>query len=887
MKQFFFLILILFCGSFLVAQTGVWNPANADLSRPRTLMKAAEIAAVISYITSDSIYHDLYKRMYNEVLGFNIGPTTGNDGKRRIQACKAKNCAFILLLNRKPLSNGTLDTLTTSERNNLISRGLQMMNYMDNTVEAYPNWDPYLWRSNELVNQLIAYDLMLGAGIPDTTLAPVRAKLVDYAADLYHETNVNFFGAGFWPLKVNNHGLRTAGALALAAVVLNDQGDNSNADRRASSWGNAGMYNIEEIMWKGSEHMAEEGSVTNYCEGSHYLDFGFKHLLPLFQALSNFIPNGTLQFTYDGNSHSMPHPFYDSRYDSLYQWAQFCRMPDGRMPPLEDAFVDQGFPMVALTEKSQYLWEMDYSTLNSVSNRNLNEQLDYSSDDVRADFLAAHTMPGASGGGLFQVLPEAGSAVFRSDWGPQAVYLHLYAQHGQQRESAKGHNQADETSIMLHAFGQELAMDPGYLKWDRRGEVSEAKNHSMVLVDGGGPLNSSTLAGNGADAWLENPQDFQHFDYCEARTQYQSTNVVRKVLSVRGRYFFMADDLNTGSGSHRYDWRLHAHGWQGNDSTLGIFNLDQAGQAGWWWKKGVNLLAVADGLQGSISVAAQDNKHEYNYDSAKVHTTLQVTSQGQSAEKFLSILMPFVNDTPLVKRVINGNAIGMSAEMNGYHDLWVASQSQGATLPSSAGYLPSDLTTNAELAFFSVDSLNAFAAMYLQEATSLTYHANSTFSSTQSVDFILEKRDAKTYAGYINGPATVTLYFPYFSPGSVNGWGISSWNYSGNTLTIVFNQAVYFYINQDFITTSEEAAPSREEVLIYPNPAQNTFQLQLPPAFHKGQLVVRDLQGKTVRVQLLSQNQSEIQLNGIPAGTYLASVSAGGRTWVQKLVVLE
>ena len=49
---------------------------------------------------------------------------------------------------------------------------------------------------------------------------------------------------------------------------------------------------------------------------------------------------------------------------------------------------------------------------------------------------------------------------------------------------------------MLHAQGQLLALDPGYLSYERRAEVGQATNHNLVLVDGAGPALGTPGAGS-------------------------------------------------------------------------------------------------------------------------------------------------------------------------------------------------------------------------------------------------------------------------------------------------------------------------------------------------------------------------------------------------------
>ncbi|MDQ3535821.1 MAG: heparinase II/III-family protein, partial [Bacteroidota bacterium] len=77
--------------------------------------------------------------------------------------------------------------------------------------------------------------------------------------------------------------------------------------------------------------------------------------------------------------------------------------------------------------------------------------------------------------------------------------MHLHAEKGRALLETDGHNQADETSFIIHSHGQLLALDPGYLSWGRRNELGNAQNHNMVLINGVGPSKGEPGNTNGAE----------------------------------------------------------------------------------------------------------------------------------------------------------------------------------------------------------------------------------------------------------------------------------------------------------------------------------------------------------------------------------------------------
>ena len=54
--------------------------------------------------------------------------------------------------------------------------------------------------------------------------------------------------------------------------------------------------------------------------------------------------------------------------------------------------------------------------------------------------------------------------------------------------ASAAHEHPDTASYQLHAFGERLLLDPGYLTFETRSEVNKASDHNIVLVNGTGPF---------------------------------------------------------------------------------------------------------------------------------------------------------------------------------------------------------------------------------------------------------------------------------------------------------------------------------------------------------------------------------------------------------------
>lgn len=869
----FFLFLLL---PFLSQAQGAWTPANGDASFPRTLCKTQEIPAILNHIQQAENF-GLFTALWNDLLSYN--PGAGNfvsDGARRNAARRAKNAAFFLLIDRKP-DNGALVSLSPSDKVYLQDRAIFLLEHINTAVAQFPNLGGYLWRSNEITNNVIAYDLLKGAGVPDSLLTTSKDLLIEYCGNLHGEIEFNFLNLGFFGLHVDNHALRTCGALGLAAVVLSDE-SNSDSDRQPWKWFETSLYNIDNVLWQSPVRQSEENMLGGYSEGPHYLRFGMKHVLPFFHALGNFVPDTTFNVSFNGDPRNVDHPWHDDNYDRLFEWIARIRMPDGRSPSLEDCFVATAWEELAIWEKPEYCPKVDYSRWHPIQPNSLWEMLHHSSDDVVADYLCSMTSDQTQEFDLLQVLPNSGNVVFRSGWDSTATYLHFSAKNGLARSSAQGHNQADASSFMLSAHGEILALDAGYLKWDRRDEVGKAENHSMVLVDGSGPATGSIANANGADAYAENDFDLRDLDYAEVRTAYQGTDIVRKALMLRRNHFLLADQMSSGQ-SHTYRWQLHGYGLENGDSLTGYFDWDGANGRGLYRKNDalLEVVTVADG--GNVTYSRATADHEWRYDSLQQHTAFYADVAGSNAA-FLSAMVPYATDTPMVSILGNPSDGAVVVQAGGYTDVATVS---GMAAASSVG-LVGDLVSDGGVAVYSVDQNGDFAHFFMENGSEMTLGNGDVCSTSVAMDLALEVRDSAMYTGFASTAGTVWLPGLEFEPLSVNGLHVSSWQYDipSQTLVIVMDDEGYFNIHEGVVIGVEEEMEG--EMKIWPVPAQDVLKVALDEA--QGRLLVIDALGRTARSVNVNTMETQINVQSLRPGIYgLIWVLPDGRRHSRKFLV--
>ncbi|EJL68228.1 M28 family peptidase [Chryseobacterium populi] len=75
---------------------------------------------------------------------------------------------------------------------------------------------------------------------------------------------------------------------------------------------------------------------------------------------------------------------------------------------------------------------------------------------------------------------------------------------------------------------------------------------------------------------------------------------------------------------------------------------------------------------------------------------------------------------------------------------------------------------------------------------------------------------------------------------------------------------------------------SLESVKMYPNPAKDILSIELPGTVKKFTFEITDVLGRSL---LKSENQTRINVSGIPKGSYIAMIKAGDHTAVRKIMI--
>jgi hypothetical protein len=702
MKKKKVLIVFLISLSFIyILPAQSWHPEITH--RPRLVLLESEIETIRARL-SEGVYNQLWSNDYTSRKGAAVNGIYQKAGEERavspnteetprayadVRAWIAKHAAFAYTMNKRANGIDALDEFTGDSdphpRDWYKDHALEYLQTIDPVVlgpadlgelgakaKFVDNWQ---WRTKELINYCQAYDMLVGADVlvPDT----VKTLLDLFAHNLYQKyTSVQSIpplqSLKYYLVSKNNHRLMIAAALGQAAVTLNDS-------EHAGTWIQLAMGVIQYVLFENGDEayqgLRQVDSDGGYAEGPYYLKYVLKHLIPFFIAMRNFNGDWTEVYTYEAVPRSTQSPWFDPEYQKIYDWITKIRMPEGRLPALEDSYQDHYLPDLAVfgSIHGYYSWPYqsfdDQLSKEALLNQQLTDPFDLRIEYVVAGYTAEAEVP--PDWDNVQVMSEAGSAVFRSDWGTEAIYLHLYGQHDAARESGSTHDHADVTSFILGYMGQVLALDAGYIKWDHHYSVNKPENHNLILVDGYGPIppsgpviriptiyNAPSLT-DGSFTTTYIAADFSYVDVAtEYGRHYEMTDsldrqevweyiesditeisMTRGVLFIDNRYFVICDDLdNLDNDKKSYQYLLHGNGGGTSGGTYELINNGAV-----WTRNNVKLTAQITALNGGINFSDSLYTHGDGFNTIKTHTCLQATKEAVDT-KYLSVLFPGESD---------------------------------------------------------------------------------------------------------------------------------------------------------------------------------------------------------------------------------------------------
>ncbi len=446
-----------------------------------------------------------------------------------------------------------------------------------------------------LVYYAAAYDWLVGAGeMTGRDRAEVRFRLLRLA-QIEHEIQSISWDQLDWSKYVprkSNYGFRSLSGVGMVALTFPNQKGLIPDPSGHLEPSAAEVFDTEEVLdWIMGELFEEitvdsrfnstsDSMVGHYVSPDGFYEEGYFYQNDTFTLLTPFL------VAYDhalGIDYISEDGVYDGRIAKMYENNLRVILPNGERPTIGDSLAGKSWiyheliaPYTDAPEASFWYQE----TINQYRG-----PLGFTIAAFRSD---TEPLPEPSYRTEFQT--EAGVAVFRDKWGPDATYMMVTAGH----RPVFGHNQADQGSISLYAHGTHLVIDPGYgsayraepespRRWNW---INSGLGHSGVTIDSVYTVEEAPTANLRSNvhprssihsfsvdpdpAHLHTPLAARDVDYVLATVAYQEKDALleRAIAFPRHSYFVLEDRL-TASAIHQYGWQLHL-----GDSRKGIMAQD-------------------------------------------------------------------------------------------------------------------------------------------------------------------------------------------------------------------------------------------------------------------------------------------------------------------------
>ncbi len=641
----------------LAAAPAAPAPAPAlDLARPRVLAAGVELDVVRARLDREP-YASIFRGLHARAHGADgVALDDHTIGSERVKAKATKDLAFEYALDRTVANDAIVAFPTPGDRTavgDLVRDHLLAMYTRSRLAVPSPlgGNDRDINTSEELLQYATAYDTMLAAGYDfGPADATIRTNITDLASELYLNFRDPSSASNFSFFLPNNHRSKSAAALGVAALALLETVPAEGAPpadvRAPAAWLTFALDQVDLVQrWT---FVAPGGG---YGEGAYYQRYASQNLLPFTRAWDHVRGNRP----WDVGGQSIPDLWQQPVYRATQRWMLDVTLPDGGLAPIDDGNVgfSHYFGIVPAdpADAAAFVW------------RWANAPTPYDTDgsiDLAADSLAFFddaVVPAPPAGSPTRLDDESGTAVFRSDWSPDAVQVLALGEHGAAMElgrdrdglgrpASAAHEHPDSGSYLMHAYGERLLLDPGYLTFAQRGLVNAASDHNIVLVDRTGPQDpfgpsiawTNDLAGlpdvDGA-ATMSGLSDTARWDRAQVDTAYAGAQVRRRFEFVDDRYLVTFDRVRASAGQ-QLTWVTHGNG---GGTSGGSFT---AATTGGRWEHGAARVDTALVTSaGAPTLTTRTTNHEAPGRVLLTHTALDesVTAPG-TAVRTIGIAYP-------------------------------------------------------------------------------------------------------------------------------------------------------------------------------------------------------------------------------------------------------
>jgi hypothetical protein len=656
-----------------------WEPEGVDLARPRILFRPGDLPAIQAKLARDPFPQVIARMLDRVALADSVALDDDTIEGQRFKARAAKNLAFLYAVDRTLVNGEVVPFASHAERQAVGDRVRDLL------VHLYPRcrllvrpplggWDRDISTSEELLQWATAYDALLGAGYDfGASEAEIVERIASLASELYLAYVDPYDTASNALLHQNNHRSKSGAALVMAAIALAEYEPAPGSDpaglRDPARWLAYGLQQVDRVMrWA---IVAGDGA---YGEGPFYLRYASQNLLPFARAWDRLVGGAA----WDADGVSVPSPWRHPLFRRGQRWLLDMTLPDGSLAPQDDGNPGRAYYFGAAPA--------DPADLAAFAWRFANAPAPFEGDgnvDLGPDTLVVFdpdVTPAPPAGSPSAFYPEGGNAIFRSDWSRDAVVAIVQGERdeaalfGRDRDGVgvfpQSHEHAEPGAFLLAAFGEVLALDPGYLSFGLRFRVNQPEHHSTILVDGRGPLDPlggsllwelEPLARPPVDgqASLVDTLDTAALDAARVIVRYGTGSygdpyagaprIERRFLFAADRYLVVADRVTAEAGAHDLAWLVHGNG---GGSSGGAFEPLSSGAR--WTRPNARLDALfAVDAGGAPGFATRESVHEAPNRLELTHTALEANASGADLRSVL-LLYPTPAAAPAPMEVALG-----------------------------------------------------------------------------------------------------------------------------------------------------------------------------------------------------------------------------------------
>lgn len=744
------LVLGLVTASVLLASAAeaAWAPPGVDLTRPRILFRAGD-EPLLQARAAREPYVEILKDMRGRTnLANGVALDDHTIESERFKARAAKNLAFLYALDRTLVGGAVVPFPTPADRAAVGQRVHDLLRAMYTRHRvAVPaplgGWDRDISSSEELLQYATAYDAMLGAGWDfGADRATIERNIVDLASEMYENFRDPDTASGFTRLHQNNHRSKSGAAMVVAAIAVAEftpvPGTDPRDVRDPARWLEYGLDQVDLVM----RHVLVTGDGA-YGEGPFYLRYASQNLIPFARAWDRLV--GGADWQADGVT--VPSLWRHPLWLRTQRWMLDMTLPDGSLAAIDDGNPGRSHYFGILPPgpwSGAFAWRWADAPQPLDSDGNV---------DLGADAIALYddgVVAAPPSGPASAFYYAGGNAIFRSGWTADAVVANVQAEHDTASEfgldrdgrgvSPQSHEHAEPGAFLLHAFGERLALDPGYLSFGERTLVNQPEHHNVILVDGKGPVDylSASLLWPAAglsgpppadgQAFLSDALDGAFVDAATVTTTYglpgqRQASIRRRFLFADHRYLVIADDVaSPGATPRSFTWLLHGNG---GGTSGGIFEETETG--GRWTRPLARMDSgfVADPF-ATPSVAVTTGQHEAYGRVLATHSVLAVTPPAAIERGAMQIVYPSRSaDAPptIVRHGVLSGAVLQLTDEAGDRRVLAVKRSPGRDAIDVAGP-PSnlaDVATDGTLAVLDTHLDRSLRLAWADDATALRY----------------------------------------------------------------------------------------------------------------------------------------------------------------------